>query len=63
MNLNKTYISDKRYSQTEEEGAESNSELPPVLEELVWPVVHNAGDEGLKIAKHYDRVDYLPNFL
>ena len=45
------YMSAEGDAEAEEEGAEADGELPPVLEELVWPVVHDAGDQGLHVTE------------
>ena len=47
----RTHIGDERDAQTEENGAECDGEQSPVFEELVRPVVHNAGDESLDITE------------
>ena len=38
-------------AEAEEEKAESHGELPAVLQQLVGPVVHDAGDKGLNVAE------------
>ena len=38
-------------SKTKEAEAEGDGELPPVLQQLVRPVVHDAGDQGLHVAE------------
>ena len=40
-----------RQAQSEHEDAHADSELPPVLEQGSWPVVHDAGDESLNVAE------------
>ena len=47
----RTHIGDERDAQTEENGAECDGEQSPVFEELVRPVVHNAGDESLDVTE------------
>ena len=38
-------------SEAEESKAERDGELPPVLEQLVWPVVHDPGHQRLHVAE------------
>ena len=38
-------------SKTKEAEAEGDGELPPVLQQLVRPVVHDPGDQGLHVAE------------
>ena len=45
------YMSAEGDAEAEEEGAEADGELPPVLEKLVWPVVHDARDQGLHVTE------------
>ena len=45
------YMSAEGDAEAEEEGAEADGELPPVLEELVWPVVDDARDQRLHVTE------------
>ena len=45
------YMSAEGDAEAEEEGAEADGELPPVLEELVGPVVNDAGHQGLHVTE------------